>query len=1180
SVDSIITNDTTPAITGTIDDPTAAVVVTVNDIEYTATNNGNGTWTLADNELAALTEGEIAVSVVATDTANNSSDVATGTITVDLIAPTVAVTSITTNDTTPAITGTIDDPTAAVVVTVNDIEYTATNNGNGTWTLADNELAALTEGDIAVSVVATDTANNSSDVATGTITIDLTAPTVDDLLLTVDESNLATTVSVSGSLTISEELSNLTLIAPTDVYTSQGEAVTWTLTTGAQNTQILTGSTSSGDVAILSLDSDGNYNFDLVAPLDHIAQGSDELTVAFGVEATDLVGNIGETAQLVVNVIDDIASVIAYQQEVVDTVNTLYSGDIVVNAGADGVEVSTITIDGYTFSYDTDSNLITTYGSSDIVNAFEETDYDTDTQILTIDTIKGETITVDLASGEYSYTTTGVADVEATVESSPEVALGADNSLLGLVGVDALNLIDFSSSQAFSAIDANNDITQVVISTESISVNLGYAGFKYSIDMAKEFGLKIVTDDLGFLIGTTASIIITSLDDSTITNQQLNEFLGSVYWKEVGVSLGVLPTLTITATDSEGNAVSSTNSDLASLGLLSTGDSPDYLFEGDDNANTNTSLTGSERIYGYGGNDTLNGGEGADLLRGGAGNDILDGGTGNDILIGGIGNDTLTGGTGNDVFRWETVDVASVDTITDFEMGPVAGGADIIDLAELLNGEGKIGTSGAGNLSNFLHFEFDGTDTTLYISADGDFQGGYTTAEVDQSIIFSGVDITEGLSTDQDIIENLLANGNLLVDDLALGDDVLGGTTTIDIDLVDGDGDISQATVDFESSGAAPEVISNVDNTAPIVCASNTSLLGLVAVQALDIINLDNQALTAIDIDGNLTSVEVNYQALLDVSLTELTLAASNEMAAELGLQIEVSNNSGLLGLVAASSTLTITAVDGGTIDNQSINELLATVQFYDNEGLLGGALELNVQADVLNNLTITATDSEGASSSGSLGDLVSADALNDILFDIDTVKEGDSGQNEMDYGYSSSGLRLYGYGDNDVLIGGSGNDLIRGGSGDDNLIGGAGNDMLIDGSGSDTFSGGDGDDLISISGGQFESIDGGEGSDTLMLDDGLDLDLSDANIGAITNIETIDLSEGETGNVLKLTEEAVKALTDEEDTLTINGDANDSVDMEGATFAGSSVVNGVAYNEYHLGTTTLYVDEEIGTTI
>ncbi|RBW47929.1 hypothetical protein DS885_00330, partial [Psychromonas sp. B3M02] len=1142
---------------------------------------GNGTWTLADDGLAALTEGEIAVSVVATDTANNSSEVANGTITLDVTAPTVTVESIITNDTTPALTGTVDDNDAAVVVTVNGVEYDATNNGNGTWTLADNALTALTEGEIAVSVVATDTANNSSEVANGTITLDVTVPVVEDQLLSVDETNLVTTASVSGSLIISEELSSLSLIAPTETYTSQGEGVTWALSIDAQNTQILTGSTSSGEVAILTLDINGNYDFELLTSLDHIAQGNDKLSITFGVSSTDLVGNIGETAQLVVNVTDDVASVTAYQQEVVDTVNTNYTGDLVVDAGADGIEVSTVTIDGYTFSYDADSNTISTYGSSDVVNTFEASDYDTGTQILTIDTVKGETITVDVSSGEYSYTTTGVADVEATVESSPEVALGADDSLLGLVGVDALNLIDFSSSQAFSATDANNDITQVVISVGGL-LGVGSAGFSYSSAIADEFGLEVVTVDFPFIsLGNTASITITSTDGSTITNQQLNEFLGSVYWDGGLVSLDLLSGMTIEATDSNGNTTSSSDFDLLNADLLSTGDSPDYLVEGDDNNNASlTGTSGSDRIYGYDGNDTLNGGEGADLLRGGVGNDILDGGTGNDILIGGIGNDTLTGDTGNDVFRWETVDVTSIDTITDFEIGPVTSGGDIIDLAELLTGEGKIGTSGAGNLSNFLHFEFDGTDTTLYISADGDFQGGYATAEVDQSIIFSEIDITEGLSADQDIIENLLANGNLLVDDLTLGDDVLGGTTTIDVGLVDGDGDISQATVDFESSGAAPEVVSNVDNSAPIVCASNTSLLGLVAVQALDIINLDNQALTAIDIDGNLTSVEVNYQALLDVSLTELTLAASNEMAAELGLQIEVSNNSGLLGLVAASSTLTITAVDGGTIDNQSINELLATVQFYDNEGLLGGALELNVQADVLNNLTITATDSEGASSSGSLGDLVSVDALNDILFDIDTVKEGDSSQNEMDYSYTSSGLRLYGYGDNDVLIGGSGNDLIRGGAGDDNLVGGAGNDMLIDGNGSDTFNAGDGDDLISLSGVLFESIDGGEGSDTLLLDDGLDLDLSDLNIGSITNIETIDLSEGETGNVLKLTEEAVKALTDEEDTLTINGDDNDTVNMEGATLAGSSLVNGVAYNEYHLGSTTLYVDEEIGVTI
>ncbi|MEG3756287.1 Ig-like domain-containing protein, partial [Psychromonas arctica] len=224
SVDALVTNDTSPALSGSIDDATATVIVTVNGIEYDATNNGNGTWTLADNELAALTEGEIAVSVVATDAANNSSEAATGTITLDLTAPTVTVTSITTSDTTPALNGTVNDNDATVVVTVNSIEYDATNNGNGTWTLADNELATLTEGEIAVSVVATDAANNSSDAATGTITVDLTAPAVAVTSITTND----TTPLLTGTVEDNEATVIVTVNGIEYEATNNADG-TWTL---------------------------------------------------------------------------------------------------------------------------------------------------------------------------------------------------------------------------------------------------------------------------------------------------------------------------------------------------------------------------------------------------------------------------------------------------------------------------------------------------------------------------------------------------------------------------------------------------------------------------------------------------------------------------------------------------------------------------------------------------------------------------------------------------------------------------------------------------------------------------------------------------------------------------------------------------------------------------------------
>ncbi|PJG65677.1 hypothetical protein, partial [Acinetobacter seifertii] len=84
------------------------------------------------------------ITAVATDPAGNPSNPSTGTV--DAVAPTVTVTTTLTNDNTPPLAGTVNDPTAKVVVTVDGVNYPATNNGNGTWTLADNTLPTLTDG--------------------------------------------------------------------------------------------------------------------------------------------------------------------------------------------------------------------------------------------------------------------------------------------------------------------------------------------------------------------------------------------------------------------------------------------------------------------------------------------------------------------------------------------------------------------------------------------------------------------------------------------------------------------------------------------------------------------------------------------------------------------------------------------------------------------------------------------------------------------------------------------------------------------------------------------------------------------------------------------------------------------------------------------------------------------------
>ncbi|EPI4607799.1 Ig-like domain-containing protein, partial [Acinetobacter baumannii] len=169
ALDDVLTNDSTPALTGTVNDPTATVVVNVDGVDYPAVNNGDGTWTLADNTLPALTDGPHTITVTATDAAGNVGN-DTAVVTVDTTAPVVTFADVSTNDTTPALTGTIDDPTATVVVTVDGVDYPAVNNGDGTWTLADNTLPVLADGPHTVSVTATDVAGNVSTPVTGTVT--------------------------------------------------------------------------------------------------------------------------------------------------------------------------------------------------------------------------------------------------------------------------------------------------------------------------------------------------------------------------------------------------------------------------------------------------------------------------------------------------------------------------------------------------------------------------------------------------------------------------------------------------------------------------------------------------------------------------------------------------------------------------------------------------------------------------------------------------------------------------------------------------------------------------------------------------------------------------------------------------------------------------------------------------
>ncbi|RSP32829.1 Ig-like domain-containing protein, partial [Acinetobacter baumannii] len=395
-LEDVSTNDNTPALTGTVSDPSATVVVTIDGVDYPAVNNGDGTWTLADNTLPTLADGPHTVTVTATDAAGNkgtdtgvvtvdtaapntgtvnfsidsvtadnvinaseasgnvtvtgvlknvpadaantvvtvvingqtytatvdstagtwtvsvpgseltadadktidakvtftdaagnSSTVSdTQTYTLDTTAPTVVLEDVSTNDNTPALTGTVSDPSATVVVTIDGVDYPAVNNGDGTWTLVDNTLPTLADGPHTVTVTATDAAGNKG-TDTGVVTVDTAAPNTGTVNFSIDSvtaDNVINASEASGNVTVTGVLKNVpadaantvvTVVINGQTYTATVDSTAGTWTVSVPGSELTADADKTIDAKVTFTDAAGNsssvndtqtYTIDTTAP--------------------------------------------------------------------------------------------------------------------------------------------------------------------------------------------------------------------------------------------------------------------------------------------------------------------------------------------------------------------------------------------------------------------------------------------------------------------------------------------------------------------------------------------------------------------------------------------------------------------------------------------------------------------------------------------------------------------------------------------------------------------------------------------------------------------------------------------------------------------------------------------------------------------------------------------------
>jgi hypothetical protein len=170
------TNDSTPTITGTTNAPVGTVVsVAVGSTTLTTTVLTGGLWTVTVG--TALPEGPVTI-IASVTPAGSATGTATQILTIDTTAPSLTITggpNLTTQDSTPTISGTTDASTGSTVtITIANQTLTTTVQAGGTWSAT---ATVLPEG--AANVVATVTdANANTATAHQVLTVKLAAAVV------------------------------------------------------------------------------------------------------------------------------------------------------------------------------------------------------------------------------------------------------------------------------------------------------------------------------------------------------------------------------------------------------------------------------------------------------------------------------------------------------------------------------------------------------------------------------------------------------------------------------------------------------------------------------------------------------------------------------------------------------------------------------------------------------------------------------------------------------------------------------------------------------------------------------------------------------------------------------------------------------------------------------------------
>ncbi|HEX3356640.1 MAG TPA: calcium-binding protein [Tepidisphaeraceae bacterium] len=558
-------------------------------------------------------------------------------------------------------------------------------------------------------------------------------------------------------------------------------------------------------------------------------------------------------------------------------------------------------------------------------------------------------------------------------------------------------------------------------------------------------------------------------------------------------------------------------------------------------ANVEFGEDGNDSEFGGPKNDFLDGGVGNDMLNGYAGNDsefgevgndLIDGGFGNDSLYGADGDDTMQGGAGNDKLQ--------ADAGNDFATGGYLIRSETNDPITTTYDDSISGGDGADTLlGDFGNDTIDGGEGTDAIdggAGDDSLSGG---AGTDNDTIAGGEgnDYLAGLGGNDNLEGDL---GKDTIDGDALGDTV-GGNDVIYGDVIiflhngilvgpalggDADSITGGNGNDTIFGQGGNDVLKGDDASGP---GGNDSIHGgadndtIWGMQKSDTIN---GGFGSDDLWGNMPSQsKPPTQPLDDKAIDLVTYADRTE---NLTLSIDDAPNDGAAG-EKDNIHLDIENVTGGSGDDQITGD--SKKQASGNFNVITNGV--NVLDGQAGNDTLFGLGGNDTLTGGAGNDLLSGDAGNDLLVggadndtyafadptssETDLVNELAGGGNDtLDFSATTIGLTVKltsdalalsatravntqiagssaqienatGGAGNDHIFGNAAANRLIGNAGKDTLSGLAGNDTLTGGSESDSLLGGDNNDTFFAADSTADTLDGGNGTDSIGSSDSID---------------------------------------------------------------------------------------------